>query len=102
MKNNVIISIGDLLHRWPNTVQKFHKQIYSNLSDPSPTVRRVTLLVLTHLILNDMIKSKASLQHIPQLLVDPHPQIPPMARYFLNELSKKEQRAISNAIADIT
>ncbi|CAD8060420.1 unnamed protein product [Paramecium sonneborni] len=101
MKNNVIISIGDLLHRWPNTIQKFHKQIYSNLSDTSAAVRRVTLLVLTHLILNDMVKSKTSLSHIPILLNDPHPQIPAMARYFLNELQKKEQRAISNAIPDI-
>ncbi|CAD8143743.1 unnamed protein product [Paramecium octaurelia] len=101
MKNNVIISIGDLLHRWPNTIQKFHKQIYSNLSDTSAAVRRVTLLVLTHLILNDMVKSKTSLSHIPILLNDPHPQIPAMARYFLNELQKKEQRAITNAIPDI-
>ncbi|CAK82169.1 unnamed protein product (macronuclear) [Paramecium tetraurelia] len=101
MKNNVIISIGDLLHRWPNSIQKFHKQIYSNLADTSAAVRRVTLLVLTHLILNDMVKSKTSLSHIPILLTDPHPQIPAMARYFLNELQKKEQRAITNAIPDI-
>ncbi|CAK56283.1 unnamed protein product (macronuclear) [Paramecium tetraurelia] len=101
VKNNVLISIGDLLHMWPNTVQKFHKQIYSNLLDSNGPLRRVTLLVLTHLILNDMIKSKTSLSHIPVLLNDPCQQIQSMARYFLNELQKKEQRAISNAVPDI-
>lgn len=29
IKNNIIISLGDLLHRFPNTVQNYHKQIYS-------------------------------------------------------------------------
>lgn len=83
IKNNIIISIGDLLHRFPNTVELFHKEIFSNLYDPSFAVRKITLLVLTHLVLNDMIKSRSSLAHIPKLLVDEEPQIPPMVRYFL-------------------
>jgi condensin complex subunit 1 len=70
VKNNIIISLGDLLHRFPNVVQQYHKQIYSNLHDGNPIVRKITLLVLTHLILNDMIKSKVSLRHIPRLLTD--------------------------------
>lgn len=28
IKNNIIIAFGDLLHRWPNTVTKYSKEIF--------------------------------------------------------------------------
>lgn len=47
------------------------------------------------------VQSRTSLSHIPKLLVDPDSSIPPMARYFLSELQKKEPRCIMNVIGDI-
>lgn len=111
VKNNIIISLGDLTHRFPNVLQHYHKPLYANLYDENPSVRRITLLVLTHLILNDMVKvtytilhvgqSKNSLKHIPRLLNDPDQKIPSMVRYFLSELHKKDPRGILNAIPDL-
>jgi hypothetical protein len=42
--------------RFPNTVEPWTPKMYARLHDESVKVRSNTLTVLTHLILNDMIK----------------------------------------------
>ena len=61
IKNNIIIAVGDLLHRFPNIVEPYSKFLYQNLHDRDPRVRKTTLTVVTHLSLNDMIKVKSDL-----------------------------------------
>jgi condensin complex subunit 1 len=41
------------------------------------------------------------MKHVPRLLCDTDPKIPPMARYFLQELQKKDPRGILNCIPDL-
>jgi condensin complex subunit 1 len=48
--------MGDLLHRHPNVIEPFNHQIYNCLKDNDASVRKTTLMVITHLILNDMLK----------------------------------------------
>ena len=56
LKANLIIALGDLAFRFPNTLEPWSPHMYTGLSDSDSVVRKHTLLVLTHLILNDMLK----------------------------------------------
>jgi hypothetical protein len=56
LRANIVIALGDLAFRFPNLVEPWTHHMYSRLRDPNPKVRKNTLMVLTHLILNDMIK----------------------------------------------
>eukprot|EP00919_Chromeraceae_sp_WS-2016_P018914 GHVR01044928.1.p1 GENE.GHVR01044928.1~~GHVR01044928.1.p1 ORF type:complete len:101 (-),score=1.51 GHVR01044928.1:1876-2178(-) len=70
VKDNIIIAIGDLLHRFPNIVEPYNRYLYQNLQDKDPKVRKTTLTVLTHLSLNDMIKVKSDMCDIALLFQD--------------------------------
>ena len=50
--------MGDLLHRHPNVIEPYNNQLYQCLRDDDSSVRKTTLMVITHLILNDMLKVK--------------------------------------------
>ena len=61
IRSNIIISIGDLCFRFPNLVEPWSSHLYDRLQDKNQSVRKNTLMVLTHLILNDMIKMKGQI-----------------------------------------
>jgi len=61
IRANLIVATGDLSFRFPNTLEPWTPNMYARLRDSSPVVRSNTLTVLTHLILNDMIKVRESL-----------------------------------------
>lgn len=53
---NIIVALGDLAFRFPNALEPWNPRIYNRLTDESPVVRANAIMVLTHLILNDMVK----------------------------------------------
>lgn len=59
------------------------------LRDSSPLVRKNTIVVLTHLILNDMVKVKGQISELALSLEDSERGIADLARLFFLELSKK-------------
>lgn len=75
IKTNMIISLGDLLHKYPNLVEPYTNTVYSNLHDKESEVRKTTMMVLTHLILNDMMKIRGEISEIALLLEDPDNKI---------------------------
>ena len=75
LKANIIISIGDLLHKYPNLVDTYNQKIFAKLHDKDMQVRKTTMMVLTHLILNDMIKIKGEICEVALLLEDEEPKI---------------------------
>merc|ERR1719320_808362 len=70
-------------------MDKWNKDIYEHLRDPNIMVKKNTLMVLTHLILNDMIKVKDSIADIALLTEDSSAEIADLARLFFRELGKK-------------
>ncbi len=56
IRSNVVIALGDLAFRFPNLIEPYTPNIYGILRDKDTQVRKNTLMVLSHLILNDMIK----------------------------------------------
>ena len=59
------------------------------LRDPAPFVRNNTIIVLTHLILNDMIKVKGQISELALALEDTDGAIAAKARFFFSQLAKK-------------
>ena len=61
VRSNCTIALGDLVVRFPNLLEPWTEHIYARLRDPSASVRKNAVLVISHLILNDMMKVSLSL-----------------------------------------
>ncbi|XP_071957014.1 condensin-2 complex subunit D3-L-like, partial [Antedon mediterranea] len=61
IRNNVVIVLCDLCKRYPNLVNHYIPNIASCLKDKCPLIRRQTLTLLTHLLLEDFIKWRGCL-----------------------------------------
>merc|ERR1719148_310496 len=101
LRANTVIALGDLAFRFPNEVEPYTPRIYACLRDKSNRVRRHTLMVLTHLILNDMVKVKGQVCEIAVCLEDKEPRIRDMSRLLFHELSKRSNNPIYNLLPDI-
>jgi len=101
LRANTVIALGDLAFRFPNEVEPYTPRLYACLRDKSTRVRRHTLMVLTHLILNDMVKVKGQVCEIALCLRDNEVRIRDMARLLFNELSKRSNNPIYNLLPDI-
>jgi len=101
LRANTVVALGDLAFRFPNEVEPYTPRLYACLRDPSTRVRRHTLMVLTHLILNDMVKVKGQVCEIALCLQDEESRIQDMARLLFFELSKRSNNPIYNLLPDI-
>ena len=63
--------------------------VFVRLRDPSPLVRRNALTVLTHLILNDMVKVRGQISSMALCLEDSNLKIANLAKLFFHELAQK-------------
>ncbi|XP_022241936.1 condensin complex subunit 1-like [Limulus polyphemus] len=100
IRANTIIALGDLSFRFPNLIEPWTPHLYSRLRDDSVQVRKNTLIVLTHLILNDMVKVKGQISDVALCIVDNKEEIAGLAKLFFHELSRKGN-AIYNILPDI-
>ena len=91
LRANIVICIGDLAFRFPNLVAPWIKYLYKCLLDEDVNVRKNTLMVLTHLILNDMIKIKGQISQIALCTEDNDKKIAEVAKlFFIEALAEKE------------
>ncbi|XP_048728818.2 condensin complex subunit 1-like isoform X3 [Ostrea edulis] len=100
IRANTIIALGDLTVRFPNLIEPWTSHMYARLRDDSQTVRKNTLQVLTHLILNDMVKVKGQISEVATCVVDHDERISSLAKLFFLELSHKGN-AIYNIMPDV-
>lgn len=56
VRSNCTVALGDLAVRFPNLLEPWTENMYARLRDHSASVRKNAVLVLSHLILNDMMK----------------------------------------------
>ena len=101
VRTTVMIAVGDLAFRFPNSLEPWTSNMYARLSDESVLVRYNTLMTLTHLILNDMIKVKGQVAHMVLCLVDSSEKVRDLACLFFTELSKRSNNPVYNLLGDI-
>ncbi|KCV72877.1 hypothetical protein H696_00448 [Fonticula alba] len=96
IRSNIVLAVGDMLICFNNIVGENIEHMYYRLSDRSLTVRKNTLMVLSHLILNGMIKVKGHIADIALLTLDPHGGISSLAKLFFSELATKDNSIYNN------
>lgn len=101
VRSNCTIALGDLAVRFPNLLEPWTENMYASLGDPSASVRKNAVLVLSHLILNDMMKVKGYINEMAVRLEDEDDRISNLAKLFFTELSKKGSNPIYNLLPDI-
>eukprot|EP00466_Bigelowiella_natans_P012615 jgi/Bigna1/128328/aug1.6_g3036 len=75
-------------------------RFFERLNDSSPKVRKNTLMVLMHLILNDMVKIKGPITEISKRIYDEDLRISELVRILFHELSQKGKSPIYNLLPD--
>ncbi|KAL8147344.1 condensin-1 complex subunit CAP-D2 [Apium graveolens] len=101
VRSNCTVALGDLAVRFPNLLEPWTENMYSRLRDASAAVRKNAVLVLSHLILNDMMKVKGHINEMAIRLEDEDERISNLAKLFFHELSKKGSNPIYNLLPDI-
>ncbi|KAG2638851.1 hypothetical protein PVAP13_2NG620100 [Panicum virgatum] len=101
VRSNCTIALGDLAVRFPNLLEPWTEYIYARLRDPSVSVRKNAVLVISHLILNDMMKVKGYINEMAVRIEDEDERISSLAKLFFHELSKKGTNPIYNLLPDI-
>ncbi|XP_042451953.1 condensin complex subunit 1-like isoform X1 [Zingiber officinale] len=101
VRSNCTVALGDLAVRFPNLLEPWTENMYARLRDPSVSVRKNAVLVLSHLILNDMMKVKGYIYEMTMRIEDEDERIASLAKLFFNELSKKGSNPIYNLLPDI-
>lgn len=100
IRSNIVIALGDIAVCFSTLMDQNSDRLYAGLTDRDMTVKKNTLMVLTHLILNGMIKVKGQLGEMAKCLEDDDNRISDLAKLFFEELSTKEN-AIYNNLPDI-
>ncbi|CDZ96307.1 mitotic chromosome condensation-related protein [Phaffia rhodozyma] len=100
IRSNIVIALGDIAVCFSNMIDENSDRLYLGLSDENLTVKRHTLMVLTHLILNGMIKVKGQLGEMAKCIEDDDQRVRDLAKLFFKELSSKEN-ALYNNLQDV-
>ncbi|KAJ2355106.1 condensin complex non-SMC subunit Cnd1 [Coemansia erecta] len=100
IRSNVSIALGDITVCFNNLIGENVHYLYGPLHDTDTRVKKTTLMVLTHLILNGMVKVKGQLGEMAKCLEDKDPRVADMARLFFSELASKDN-AVYNNLPDI-
>lgn len=111
LRQSLLVAVGDLLFRHPNAVEPWTGRLYATLGGPMSSgehdiaqteMRLTSLLVLTHLVLNDMIKPRAVLLvRALWLTACPHEPTSRVARILFQELSKRSTNVVYNLLPQI-
>ncbi|RHZ79040.1 hypothetical protein Glove_152g93 [Diversispora epigaea] len=96
IRSNIIIALGDMTVCFNNIIDENINYLYNRLSDPDSLVKKNTLMVLTHLILNGMIKVKGQLGEMAKCLEDEDQRISDLSRLFFTELASKDNAVYNN------
>jgi condensin complex subunit 1 len=99
IRSNIVIALGDVAVSFSTLIDENSDQLYKGLSDDDLIVKKNTLMVLTRLILNGMIKVKGQLGELAKCLEDPDRRIADLAKMFFSQLSTKDN-AIYNNLPD--
>ncbi|KAG2116173.1 non-SMC mitotic condensation complex subunit 1-domain-containing protein [Suillus clintonianus] len=96
IRSNIIIALGDVTVSFSNIIDENSNELYQGLSDGDLVVKKNTLMMLMHLILNGMIKVKGQLSEMAKCLENEEIRISDLAKVFFKELSTKDNAVYNN------
>lgn len=107
VRSNMVIAFGDLAQSYNRIIDQNIDYLFTRLRDDNLTVRRNTLMVLTHLSLCGMIKVKGQIGEIAKCLIDSDDRIRNLGKIFFSEMADRDRDSsgggtgIYNHIPDI-
>ena len=103
IRANVAIALGDLFFRHTNVLTPWTSHMYALLRDDAPRVRKNVLMVLMHLVLNDMVKvaGQGQVSELSLCVLDGEERIASLAKLFFTEYAKKSDSPVYNLLPDI-
>jgi len=112
LRQSLLVAVGDLLFRHPNVVEPWTGRLYATLGVSSEgnggqeaeasDLRLTALLVLTHLVLNDLVKPRAVLLvRALWLTACTDAATARVARTLFQELSKRSTNVVYNLLPEI-
>jgi condensin complex subunit 1 len=101
VRANICVALGDLAVRHPNLMAPWTPRLYKQLRDADVVVRKTMLMVLTHLILNGMVRVKGQISEMALCLLDCDPKVVALANLFFTEFAKKDDAAVYNLLPDM-
>uniref|UniRef100_A0A0N5C6E5 Cnd1 domain-containing protein n=1 Tax=Strongyloides papillosus TaxID=174720 RepID=A0A0N5C6E5_STREA len=93
-KINLLITITDLLIRFPNNVTPFSGHIIKTVLDEDIRVRYTSLSIVIFLILKNLLNFQKSITDVARRLLDKDDVISSIAQYFFQELMKEDKETI--------
>jgi condensin complex subunit 1 len=99
IRSNIVIALGDIAVCFSTLIDENSDRLYKGLSDSDLIVKKDSLMVLTHLILNGMVKVKGQLGEMAKCVEDEEQRVSDLAKLFFKELSTKDN-AIYNNVQD--
>ncbi|CDO69101.1 hypothetical protein BN946_scf185042.g3 [Trametes cinnabarina] len=100
IRSNIVIALGDVAVSFSSIIDESNDELYTGLRDSDMIVKKNTLMVLTHLILNGMVKVKGQMGELAKCVEDEDERISDLAKMFFEELSTKDN-AIYNNLPDV-
>jgi hypothetical protein len=100
IKNNILVTMGDLIRRHSTILTEKKELIFRNLRTKDDNLRRTSVIVLCQLVLNDYLKLRGEVIDFVLLLNDSNMQIRHTLGTFFQELKKKDPKIFSNMIPD--
>lgn len=98
LKLNICAAFGDFINRFPNILQKQVSKFFSCLHSKNQQVARYSMTVISHLVLNDMLKLKGEVVDISMLLESEDQKIKDLINLFFYELNQKGNNVLYNVI----
>ncbi|GMT37435.1 hypothetical protein PFISCL1PPCAC_28732 [Pristionchus fissidentatus] len=90
LRSNLVVAAADLTFRHPNLVENHAASLFAQLQDRDSCVREACMLILNHLISNDLLKTHGVLSFALTGYVDPVASIQHITRGMFNDWCKKE------------
>lgn len=85
-----LMGLSDLIKRFPQVVEPFSQRLFETLESKHRNVKKVSMIIITHLILNDMLKIKGEIVDIIMKLADDDIEIRKFTELFMIQLHKKD------------
>jgi condensin complex subunit 1 len=86
IRSNVVIALGDVAVCFNSLIDENIGYLYNRLHDNCLSVRTNTMMVLSHLILNGMIKVKGQIAEMAKCIEDEQPRLSDLAKVFIRNL----------------
>lgn len=100
IQSNMIIALGDIAVCFNALVDRNIDFLYKQLSSVDLHVKKNALMVLSHLVLNGMVKVKGQISEMAKCLEDDNQSIRDLTRLFFSEFAAKDN-AVYNHLPDI-